>query len=55
MMKDYQLTKPFGIGDKASFEAPTSGRLYLRCRDDWTQLHHNEGSIVVTLQHVKDT
>ncbi|MFW6170339.1 MAG: hypothetical protein ACODAD_07610 [Planctomycetota bacterium] len=55
VMKDYQLSKPFGIGAKGSFKAPSSGRLYLRCRDDWTKLHHNEGSIVVMLQHLKET
>lgn len=50
VMKDYRLSEPFDIGAEGSFAAPCSGRLYLRCCDEWTQLDDNQGSIVVTLQ-----
>jgi hypothetical protein len=33
-----------------SFKADTSGNLYLRCREDWSQLSNNSGSVQVQLQ-----
>ena len=53
VLKNYQLSKPIDLGAKNEFQAPSDGLLYLRCRDDWSQLGDNDGSIVVNLRHVK--
>lgn len=45
---DYQLSEPFPLGRSGRFAAPAAGRLYVRCRDGWTHLGDNEGSVVVT-------
>ena len=45
--KDYKLSKPIELGKRGSFRAPESGQLFLRCRDKWTALDDNEGSITV--------
>jgi hypothetical protein len=46
---DYELGKPFELGCRGSFVAPQTGKLYLRCRDDWQQLADNVGSVDVRL------
>ncbi len=47
VMRDYQLSEPIALGEGGSFAAPCDGQLYLRCRDDWSRLSDNSGSIVV--------
>lgn len=46
---DYELGKPFELGCGGSFVAQRTGKLYLRCRDDWQQLADNAGSVDVRL------
>lgn len=55
VMNNYQLSRPFDISDQGTFRAPADGCLYLRCRDAWSQLADNEGSVVVTLQDAGDS
>lgn len=47
ILKDFQLSAPFPIGKLKRFEAPSDGRLYLRCRDGWNKLADNEGELTV--------
>jgi hypothetical protein len=49
VLRDYQLSEPFLLGERGSFSAPCDGQLYLRCRDNWSELGDNEGSVLVTL------
>ncbi len=53
VMKDYQLSDPFELDDEGDFRPPCNGRLYLRCRDEWSQLGDNDGSVVVVLGRAK--
>jgi hypothetical protein len=53
VMRDYQLTEPVLLGQHGTFQAPCDGQLYLRCRDDWSRLGDNDGSIVVTFSRAK--
>jgi hypothetical protein len=53
VMRDYQLSEPILLGQDGTFAAPCDGQLYLRCRDDWSRLGDNEGSIVVAIAHAK--
>ena len=41
------------LGAKASFVAPETGSLYLRCGEDWTRLGDNAGSITVYIRKSK--
>jgi hypothetical protein len=43
----FRLGEPFELGSMGTFEAPHGGNLYLRCRDEWNQLHDNHGSVHV--------
>ena len=50
VMNNYQLSGPFELAAKTKFTVPTSGNLYLRCRDDWSQLADNRGELTVHLR-----
>jgi hypothetical protein len=47
MDNNYQLSQPFLLRNRSQFVAPNSGRLYLRCRDQWNQIADNKGDLVV--------
>lgn len=47
MDEDWQLGEPFPLGEEGTFAVPTSGRLFLRCADDWTSIADNAGEINV--------
>jgi len=47
---DYQLSAPFELGEEGTFTAPLEGKLFLRCRDSWTELGDNSGEITVRLE-----
>lgn len=47
---DFTLTPPIPLGATATFTAPATGQLFLRCADDWTQLSDNEGGVAVTVR-----
>ena len=49
IFNDYQLGEPFELGADCEFEAPSSGRLYLRVFDDYTSLADNGGKLEVTV------
>jgi hypothetical protein len=44
---DYVLGAALDLGVEGSFVAPASGKLYLRCRDNWHQLEDNAGALQV--------
>lgn len=44
------LTEEFELGSKGQFTAEQSGELYLRCRDHWSLISDNKGSILVDFQ-----
>lgn len=50
----FTLSAPFALGAKGTCTPPASGRLYLRCADDWTQLGDNDGEVEVTLRRSED-
>jgi len=47
---EYALGEPFELGKFGSFTAPGDGNLYLRCRDGWTGIADNKGSVSVKLK-----
>ncbi len=47
---NFQLSKPFDLGVDGSFEAPIDGDLFVRCKDSWTDLGNNDGSIKVVFK-----
>lgn len=49
IMSGYKLSEPFELGHRGSFKAPADGKLYLRCRDHWTELADNNGSVLVKI------
>jgi hypothetical protein len=48
VLRDFQLSEPLLLGQDGKFSAPSDGQLYLRCRDAWSQVGDNDGSVVVT-------
>jgi hypothetical protein len=50
VFRDYALGAEIPLEPGRPFVAPDSGDLYLRCRDDWTQLGDNAGQITVTFR-----
>ena len=53
LYKDFKLSKPFDLGTKGAFVAPADGHLYVRCKDAWTDLGNNDGSIRVEFSKSK--
>lgn len=47
IFQDFALSEEFDIGDGA-FTPPSSGQLYVRCKDDWSSISDNDGTISVT-------
>ncbi len=52
LLKDFQLSEPFLLNSDSQFTAPQDGQLYLRCRDAWSALGDNEGSLAVSISRV---
>lgn len=50
VVNDYRLSDYLDLGADGFFTAPTSGQLYLRCRDAWNELADNAGRVVVELR-----
>ena len=50
VLSDYKLSKPFLVGQRGTFVAPVSGKLYVRCQDAWNELADNEGTMQVRLR-----
>ena len=53
IFRDFELSKPFELGAKATFIAPQDGHLFLRCRDAWTELSENSGELTVIIQEAE--
>lgn len=51
----FRLSEPFELGSQGTFQASHSGNLYLRCRDDWNQLHDNHGAMQVRFTRPADS
>ena len=47
---DYQLSKTFPLGSKGNFTPPSSGKLFVRCDDDWGQLADNQGKVTFKIK-----
>lgn len=47
IFKDFKLGEPFDLGEYGMFTAPSDGKLFLRCRDNWSELADNKGSVSV--------
>lgn len=44
---DYKLSKVIELGQEGSFTAESDGHLYLRCKDEFTELADNKGELKV--------
>lgn len=53
VLNDFNLSDEIRLGAEGTFVAPTSGRLYLRCEDEWNLLFDNRGQLYVTLNHTQ--
>jgi len=47
--EEYELSAAFELGKAERFQAPASGKLFLRCRDNWHELADNSGKISVKI------
>lgn len=51
LFDDYKLqSEEFELGKYGTFTAPADGKLYLRCRDDWSSVDDNKGRVSVRLK-----
>lgn len=50
ILHDYQLSEEFELGHSGRFVAPSSGALFLRCRDDWGSLADNKGAVTFRIR-----
>ncbi len=50
LMNEFELSTPFQLGSEATWVAPSDGQLFLRCRDAWTELEDNTGSIKLIIR-----
>ncbi len=50
LFQDYELSEEFELGSLGTFVAPSSGSLFLRCRDGWGSVADNKGTISVKLR-----
>ena len=53
IFRDFELSKPFELGAKATFIAPQDGHLFLRCGDAWTELSENSGEMTVMIEEAE--
>ena len=52
-LADYQLGEPFELGARGKLVASKRAQLFVRCRDAWTSLGDNQGSVKLTLRKSK--
>ena len=55
VMQDYELSEPFELPSEGTFEAPSDGDLFLRCRDAWGSLSDNSGKLTVRLSLAEES
>ena len=53
-MSGYQLSEPFALGTRGKFVADQKAQLFVRCRDAWTSLGDNKGSVKLFLRKAKE-
>ena len=49
VLDEHCLSKRIPLGSEGFFIAPKTGRLYLRCQDEFNSLADNQGRILVEL------
>jgi hypothetical protein len=47
---EYELSDEISLGQNATFTAPSTGHLYLRCQEPLTQIGDNQGDLKVTIR-----
>ena len=47
LFTDYHLSEPFNLGAEGEYEAQMDGNLFVRCRDDWSEIADNQGAVTV--------
>jgi hypothetical protein len=52
IFNNWKLGDSFPLGAEGVFKAPSSGDLYLRCRDEWNQLADNSGKVSIRLNYI---
>jgi len=50
IFSDYELSEPFALGGEETFTAPASGKLYVRCKDNWGEIADNKGTVTLKLK-----
>ena len=53
LLKNFKLSPPFELGGDGAWVAPSEGQLFVRCRDAWTELEDNSGTIQLTIKRTK--
>ena len=47
LFQDYRLSEPFELGATGDWTAPGDGNLFLRCKDEWSSIGDNSGTVSV--------
>ncbi|MEM7782779.1 MAG: hypothetical protein AAF623_05445 [Planctomycetota bacterium] len=50
VFRNFQLEKPFEMGQRGMLEKLPEGQLYVRCRDSWTSLSDNDGELTLYIR-----
>ncbi|MDB4385984.1 hypothetical protein N9Z47_01345, partial [bacterium] len=53
--KDYREGQPFELGERGQFTGQVEGQLYVRCRDNWTELSDNDGELMLHIRRTPKT
>jgi hypothetical protein len=53
--KDFRQGPPFELGEKGQYTSQVEGQLYVRCRDDWTELSDNDGELALHIRRTPKT
>lgn len=48
--EEYQLSEEIPLGEDATFSAPVTGHLFLRCKEKLTQIGDNQGEVKATIR-----
>jgi hypothetical protein len=54
LMNEFKLSTPFELGGQGTWVAPSEGQLFVRCRDAWTELDDNSGSVKLTIKRTPE-
>ncbi len=54
VFSDFTLGDEFELGTSGTFTAPQDGSLYLRCRDEWSRLADNDGTITCRISPAEE-